>query len=129
GNRIGERINTFDGDRAGIRSQQTDNHAQGRGFSSAVRADQSIEFAAIDGEIKRVDRRAVKALADAAKRERDRPILFHLTAADREKLRLFTAESFHRRKSSKCKRSVKLSVSLIRQVVHVFGTIPNIASP
>ena len=51
--------------------QQPGHHAQGRGLAGAVGADQSVEFAAINGEIERVDRGPVEALAQATNRERD----------------------------------------------------------
>jgi hypothetical protein len=77
GDGIGERVDAPDGDRARIRPQQPNDHAQGRRLAGAVRTDQGIELAAIDGEIERVDRRTVKAFADAAKRKCDGTILFH----------------------------------------------------
>ena len=40
-----------------------DHHAQRRRLAGAVGAEQRIEFAAVDGEIERVDRRPVEALA------------------------------------------------------------------
>ena len=54
-------------------AQQAGDHAQCRGLASAVGADQRVEFAAIDGEIERVDRGAVEALGKPANRERDGP--------------------------------------------------------
>ena len=71
GNRIGQRIDAIDGDRAGVGPQQPGHHAQGRGLAGAIGADQHIEFAAIDGEIERIDRGPVEALGEPANRERD----------------------------------------------------------
>jgi hypothetical protein len=71
GNRIGERVDVFDRDRAGVRLQEPDDHAQRRGLAGAVRPEQRIELAAIDREIEGVDRRTIVALGEAAEGERD----------------------------------------------------------
>ena len=62
GDGIGERIDAEDGDRAGVGPQQAGDHAQGRGLAGAVGAEQGVEFAGANGQIERVDRRAVKTL-------------------------------------------------------------------
>ena len=71
GDRIGERVDAADGDRAGVGTQQAGHHAQRRGLAGAVGADQRIEFAAVDGEVERVDGRPVETLGEPAHRERD----------------------------------------------------------
>jgi hypothetical protein len=62
GDRVVERVDPEYRDRAGVGPQQTCDHPQGRRFAGAVRPEQGIEFARADGEIKRVDRGAVKTL-------------------------------------------------------------------
>ena len=75
GDRIGERVDAVDADRAGVGPQQPDHHAQRRGLAGAVRPDQRVELAAIDGEVERVDRGPVETLAQPAQRERDRAVI------------------------------------------------------
>ena len=62
GDGIGERIDAENGDRAGVGLQQAGDHAQGRGLAGAVGAEQGVEFAGANGEVERIDRRAVKTL-------------------------------------------------------------------
>ena len=71
GDRIGERVDAADGDRAGVGTQQSGHHAQRGGLAGAVGADQRIEFAAVNGEVEGVDRRPVETLGEPAHRERD----------------------------------------------------------
>src|SRR6185437_12724671 len=61
----------LDADAAGVRLQQADDHAQRRRLAGAIRPEQRIELAAIDGEVERIDGDAVEALGEAAQRERD----------------------------------------------------------
>ncbi len=72
GDRIGQRVDAFDRDRAGVGTQQPDHHAQGGGLAGAVGADQRIELAAIDDEIDRVDGGAVETLGESARCQGDR---------------------------------------------------------
>ena len=103
-------------------------HAQSRRLAGAVRTNQGVNLATIDSEIEGIGRGPVKALADAAKRERDRIVLqIHWDRHRSRSLRLFTAESFQRRKSSNCSEYVKLSVSL--KAHQASGTILKITSP
>ena len=66
-----ERVDALDRDRAGVGLEQPGHHAQGRRLAGAIGADQRVEFAAVNGEIERVDRGPVEALAKPANRERD----------------------------------------------------------
>jgi hypothetical protein len=70
--RIGERIDAGDADRARIRTQEPGDHAQGRGLAGAVRAEQRVELAGAHGEIEAIDRRAVEAFEQATDFERKR---------------------------------------------------------
>src|SRR3569623_685861 len=72
GDRVGERVNAFDRDSAGVWLQEADDHAQGRGLAGAFLPEQRVELAAIDGEVERVDRRPLVALGEAAQRKRGR---------------------------------------------------------
>ena len=60
--RFSQRVDTEDRDRTGIGPEQARDHAQGRGLAGTVGPDQGVEFAPADGEIKRIDREAVKTL-------------------------------------------------------------------
>ena len=62
GDGIGERVDAQNGDRAGVGPQQAGDHAQGRGLAGAIGAEQGVEFAGANGQVERVDRRAVKTL-------------------------------------------------------------------
>ena len=62
GDGIGERIDARYRDRAGVGPQQTGHHPQCRGLAGAVGAEQGVEFAGANGEVERIDRRAVKTL-------------------------------------------------------------------
>ncbi len=75
GDRTAERVDAVDDDRAGVGPQQAGHHAQGGGLAGAVGTDQHVEFAAIDGEIERVDRGPLEAFGEPAHRERDRAIV------------------------------------------------------
>src|SRR5476651_770533 len=78
-----ERVNAVDDDRTGVGPQQSGHHAQGSGFAGAVGTDQHVEFAAIDGEVERIDRGPVEALAEPANRERDGAIGWRRRMHDR----------------------------------------------
>jgi len=62
GDRILERIDAEDRDRAGVGPQEARNHAQSGGLASAVGADQGVEFTGVNCEVEAVDRRTVKTL-------------------------------------------------------------------
>ena len=64
--RIGERIDAGDADRAGVGPRQPGDHAQRRGLAGAVRSEQRIKLAGAHGEVETVDRRAVEAFDEAA---------------------------------------------------------------
>ena len=64
--RIGERIDAEDRNRAGIGPQQPDHHFQGRGLAGAVGAEQRIELARAHAQVEVLDHRPVEALGQAA---------------------------------------------------------------
>ena len=66
GDRIGERVDAGDADRARVGTQEPGDHAQGRGLAGAVGAEQRVELAGAHGEIEAVDRRAVEAFGEPA---------------------------------------------------------------
>ena len=70
--RIGERVDAGDMDRAGVRPDQTGDHAQRRGLAGAIWAKQRIELAGADAQIEAIDRRALEALDEAADVEGER---------------------------------------------------------
>ena len=75
--RVREGVDAVDADRTCI-GEAADDHPKGRGLAGAIWTDQSIELAAIDGQIELVDGEAVKPLADAAELKGDWKILLHL---------------------------------------------------
>jgi len=62
GDGIGERVDAQNGDRAGVGFEQAGDHPQGRGLAGAIGAEQGVKFACANGQVERVDRRAVKTL-------------------------------------------------------------------
>ena len=70
-NRIGQRIDAGDADRAGVGAKKPCDHAQCRGLAGTVGPEQRIEFAGAHREIEMVDRGPVKALDQAADLERE----------------------------------------------------------
>ena len=69
--RIAQRIDAADADRAGIGRQEARHHAQRRGLAGAVRAEQRVELALPHTKIETGDRRPVERFAKAANVERE----------------------------------------------------------
>jgi hypothetical protein len=68
--RILERVDAADRDRAGVRLQQSGNHAQGGRLAGAVGAEQGIKLALLDGERQAIDGRFGEGLFQAFDRKR-----------------------------------------------------------
>ena len=76
--RIGERVDAGDRDRAGVGTQQARDHAQRGGLAGAVRAEQAVELAGAHHEVEAVDGGAVEHFLEAADFERgERLVLVH----------------------------------------------------
>ena len=77
--RIGERIDAADADRAGVGPKQPGDHPQRRRLAGAVGADQGVKLTGAHREIETVDRGPVEALDEAVnlkgERRRRRKVL------------------------------------------------------
>jgi len=70
GDRVGERVDAENIDRAGIGAEQADDHAQRRGLAGAVRPDESVELAGADRKVEVIDGGTIESLAEPAERKR-----------------------------------------------------------
>ena len=62
GDGVVERVDAENGDEAGVGPQQASYHPQGRRLAGAIRSEQGVEFAFADGQMERIDRKAIKTL-------------------------------------------------------------------
>ena len=69
GDRIGQRVDAVDRDRAGVRLQQPDHHAERGGLAGAVGPEERIELAGAHRQVETIDGRAVERLGERAERQ------------------------------------------------------------